>query len=101
MSTSKVLVLNAGSSSLKFQLFEARSAGSMSVLAKGVVDRIGTPQASLRVDVGDIGPADASNVRTMQDAAELIFRHLSHHSIDVVGYRVVHGGDRFDEPARV
>jgi len=83
----KVLVINAGSSSLKYRLFDAeREVGS------GVVERIGEPggvknhmealrvaQERLRAD-GSVGSFD---------------------SLDAVGHRVVHGGERFTRPALV
>jgi acetate kinase len=96
-----ILVLNPGSSSLKFQLFDARPDQPMIVALKGVVDRIGSSEPALRMSVGTLGAADASKIRTIDDAAELIFGSLSHDSFDAIGYRVVHGGDVFDGPARV
>lgn len=54
MSGSKVLVVNSGSSSLKFQLFN--SAKGLSVVARGVIDQIGDATAStLRVTAGQDG----------------------------------------------
>jgi acetate kinase len=97
----RILVLNAGSSSLKFQLFDARSAQEMSVIAKGVVDRIGTPAVSVHVVVGELRSPDASAIRSMQDAAQTIFEQFTDPPVDAIGYRVVHGGDRFLEPARI
>ena len=54
MSGSKVLVVNSGSSSLKFQLFNI--AKGLSAVARGVIDQIGDPSAStLRVTAGQDG----------------------------------------------
>ncbi len=54
MSGSKVLVVNSGSSSLKFQLFNV--AKGLSAVAKGVIDQIGdTSASSLRVSAGQDG----------------------------------------------
>jgi acetate kinase len=96
-----ILVLNPGSSSLKFKLLEARSLTEMNVLAQGGVERIGTPQISVRTHPGESQPIDASAVHSMQDAAELILRRMTNLTVDAIGYRVVHGGDRFEEPARI
>jgi len=96
-----ILVLNAGSSSLKFKLFDARSATEMNVLANGAVDRIGTPQLSVRTSPGQSGAVEVSAVHSMRDAAELVFQRLVPPPVGAIGYRVVHGGDRFEEPARI
>lgn len=75
----KILVLNAGSSSLKFNLFEGTpesiETNSERVCAKGQVER----------------------VDGMADALKAVFRQIDSASIDAVGHRVVHGGDRFHE----
>jgi acetate kinase len=68
----KILVLNAGSSSLKFNLFDS-APDSETVLAKGEVER----------------------VATMSDAIKSLFDRLGTTDVDAVGHRVVHGGDLF------
>ena len=87
----KVLVLNSGSSSIKYCLFDM---DSMAVLRAGHVERIGeTGPAAVR-DHGE-GFArvmsDLSTPGTIGDPAGLF----------AIGHRVVHGGERFREPARV
>jgi acetate kinase len=75
-----VLVLNAGSSSLKFDLFEmGPGPESGKLLTKGVVQR----------------------VSDMLDAIDRAFDQLSNTQIDAVGNRIVHGGERFFEPVIV
>ncbi len=83
---SPVLVLNAGSSSLKYQLLVPEGG---EVLAKGLVERIGEPG----------GVADHSAAMTEMNAA------LTEAGIDLdtvglraVGHRVVHGGPDFSDP---
>jgi acetate kinase len=75
----KILVLNAGSSSLKFNLFditpESIAGNSERVLAKGEVERVAGMNEAVRSAFGQIGNA----------------------TVDAVGHRVVHGGDRFHE----
>ena len=75
----KVLVLNAGSSSLKYHLFEVSpetiATDSERVLAQGLAER----------------------VSSMADALTSIFNQIGGVKIDAVGHRVVHGGDRFHE----
>jgi acetate kinase len=82
-----VLVLNSGSSSLKYQLLEADSATS---LADGIVEQIGEP---------------SSPVSDHAAALRLAFEKLSKDGIDLkacglvaVGHRVVHGGAVFYRP---
>jgi acetate kinase len=87
MSDKPVLVLNAGSSSLKYQLVVPETAV---VQAKGLVERIGEP-GSPTVD-------HAAAMRTMQKdlAAEGV--DLDAVGIRAVGHRVVHGGPDFSDP---
>ncbi|MDD5762666.1 MAG: acetate kinase, partial [bacterium] len=87
----KVLVLNSGSSSIKYRLFGMKS---MEVLRAGAVERIGESGPSAVRDHGEgFGRvmADLSDSGTIGDPADLFG----------VGHRVVHGGERFREPVRV
>jgi acetate kinase len=96
----KILVLNCGSSTLKFQLIETASATNVErKLARGIVDRIGGP-ASYHFDAdGDGVDEKALVVANHEEAARLAIDWLRSKpgldSIDAVGHRVVHGGDRF------
>ena len=108
----KILVLNAGSSSLKYQLIDM-PAGD--VLSKGLVDKIGN-EASIIKHVGPDGKSEhqgflADHGVAMQKVLALL-THPEHGvlkeltEIDAVGHRVVHGGEyysdsvRFDETVR-
>ncbi|MDQ4488584.1 acetate kinase [Sinomonas sp. ASV486] len=85
-----VLVINSGSSSLKYQLRDVDAAEPESaVLTEGVVERIGF----------DGGPADHAKALSDLDAA--LAAVLGDRRIDAVGHRVVHGGERFGEPVLV
>jgi acetate kinase len=96
----KILVLNCGSSTLKFQLIEiVESDRSEHKLARGIVDRIGGP-GSYRFDVSGGGFEEkALTVATHEQAVRRVIDWLGSKpglaSIDAVGHRVVHGGDRF------
>ena len=74
-----ILVLNAGSSSLKFELFavtpESIDTNSERILAKG----------------------EAERAASMGEALESIFRQIGSTVVEAVGHRVVHGGERFHE----
>jgi acetate kinase len=87
----KLLVLNSGSSSIKYRLFRMES---MAVLRAGVVERIGESGPSGVLDHREGFTrvmADLSESGTIGDPASLFG----------IGHRVVHGGERFREPVRV
>ena len=96
----KILVLNCGSSTLKFQLIETVSVKDKErKLARGIVDRIGK-QASYRFEAGGaVSQEKAAVISTHEEAVRLVIDWLRSKpgldSIDAVGHRVVHGGDRF------
>ena len=100
----RVLVLNAGSSSLKFALYEG-DGDTPAVRVRGSISDIGrAPRFGARGADGSEWPAQALPADTGQDAAlDWLLDHLaaSGHGFDVVGHRVVHGGLRFDAPVRV
>ena len=98
----KILVINAGSSSLKYQLINMQDE---SVLAKGNVERIGLPEPLLKhtpqgKDAIEI-PGDFKNhVEAIKKVIELLTdkEHGVIESMDeiaAVGHRVVHGGEQF------
>ncbi len=96
----KVLVLNAGSTSLKYDLYEMDHEAS---LARGRVERIGG--AALHVHDGGEQTATAPD---MAGAAAVVLAHLSRADgpladgkLGAVGHRVVHGGERLVQPVRV
>ena len=87
MSEAPVLVLNAGSSSLKYQLVVPETA---EVQAKGLVERIGEPGSPV---------ADhATAMRAMTSDLAAIGVDLDTVGIRAVGHRVVHGGPDFTDP---
>jgi acetate kinase len=102
------LVLNAGSSSLKFAVYRETDPGAWEVAARGQVEGIGTkPRMSAHDGAGaamKILPPGAS-IRDGQDALEHVANWLrtTYESGRVVGvgHRVVHGGPRHASPAKV
>ena len=87
-----VLVINSGSSSLKYQL---RDVEAGVVLTDGLVERIGMPGS----DGGAPEVPDHAAALEQVDAA--LHAVLGERAIDAVGHRVVHGGERFAEPVLV
>lgn len=100
----KVLVVNAGSSSLKYQLFDT---ATESVLAKGICERIGI-DGRLEHRKGEDGEKLKVEI-PMPDhavATEIVIKYLtdpetgvisSMDEIEAIGHRVVHGGPYFFE----
>ncbi|MCU0261529.1 MAG: acetate kinase, partial [Ilumatobacteraceae bacterium] len=100
-----MLVVNCGSSSIKYQLIDADSEQS---LAKGLVERIGEPEARLQHEssggeaVRETAlPDHEAGLRAVLDAFAQAGPSLADAGLTAVGHRVVHGGDRFANPALV
>jgi acetate kinase len=87
----RVLVVNSGSSSVKYQLIEV-SAGRR--VAGGVVERIGEPGS-------DVADHDAAVRRVVADLRAAGCDMAQPGALDAVGHRVVHGGARFVAPTIV
>ncbi len=100
-----VLVLNSGSSSLKYSLVDAEDG---TALGSGVVERIGEPRSRVR-HAGPAGSRDGEReVRSHEDALRCALDafategpSLDDVELGAVGHRVVHGGDRFSQPTLV
>ncbi|NBJ69012.1 MULTISPECIES: acetate kinase [Clostridia] len=98
---SNVLAINAGSSSLKFQLIRMPEE---EVLAKGLVERIGLHEAIFEMKaneekekfVGDI-PNHEEAVKKLLDGLKKSGVIQSFDEINAVGHRVVHGGEKFSD----
>ena len=96
-----LLVLNAGSSTLKFSLFDAAATDTPRLSAHGVVDGIGLQP---RLVVGDAAPqpaAAASHADAFTVVARWLHEHLRGAPPIAVGHRVVHGGTRFAGPVAI
>ncbi len=100
----RVLVLNCGSSSVKFQLFDTDEDKS---LARGVVEKIGSSVAGLRyrpdggneitevLEVLDHGAAIRLALSTLCNPSYGVIEDPA--EVEAVGHRVVHGGERFSD----
>jgi len=98
----KILVLNCGSSSVKFQLFNS---GPEEALVKGIVEEIGSEHAIARYAAK--GKPELKEIRSVPDhehALDWVISSLMHpehgvikdaNEIAGVGHRVVHGGEKF------
>ena len=103
----KVLVINACSSSIKYQLFEMPS---REILAKGLVERIGEEQAGLvhkyngneyrtQIDAKDHDAGKGVILATLTDSKVGVLKDIS--EIQAVGHRVVHGGEEFTNSTEI
>lgn len=106
---SAILVLNAGSSSLKFALYHVVAGKQLARAAEGQVDEIGTnPQRTVRDAAGrlltdrPLGTAEGADHRGAIAAVRAwLLEHPVGAPLAAVGHRVVHGGSQFGEPVRV
>lgn len=95
----KIMAVNAGSSSLKFQLFEMPSE---EVLTSGVVERIGFKDGIFTIKVNGEKVTTTQAIIDHKIAVELVLEALVKHNIvssldeiKGVGHRVVHGGEKY------
>ena len=110
----KVLVVNAGSSSCKYQLIEL-AGSSVKVLCAGLAERIGLDRGRLTHRIDPDGPTAEKIVRerpfpTHKEAIELVVSLLtdpekgvirSRDELYAIGHRAVHGGEAMTEPVLV
>lgn len=104
----KILVLNSGSSSLKFQLIEASAeqitAATDRLLAKGEIEKIGSSEALLTFAVpGGERTRFTQPVPNHQQAIDAALKWLkgAAHEVEAVGHRIVHGGEFFHQSVRI
>lgn len=105
-----ILVLNCGSSSLKFQLFDMQDE---QVLAKGIVERIGLKGGCFRYHPAGKEPVVLSEGKEFEshaDALKVVLNSLTCPesgvipglpSIKAVGHRVAHGGEMFSSAVKI
>ena len=103
-----ILVINAGSSSLKYQLIDI---DTESVIAKGICERIGISGSQLTYSpTGGEKVVKQQDMPTHEDAISLVLDILADKEVGVikdmssiaaVGHRVLHGGEKYSEPVLV
>ena len=103
----KVLVVNCGSSSLKYQLIDMENEA---LLAKGNFERIGEESAFITHKVNGEKYVTKKPTMNHEDALRIVLGELTHKDygvikdlseITAVGHRIVHGGELFDKSALV
>ena len=104
--TDAILTLNAGSSSIKFAVFEVAAEQDLRLTLKGQIEGIGTaPHMIARDPAGAVlmekrwqGAADQSHEAFLGGLLDWIDAHLGEDQLVAVGHRVVHGGLEFAAP---
>ena len=100
----KILVLNSGSSSLKYQLINM---DTEEVMAKGNFERIGQNNSFLTHKVGEVKHKFEKPVSNHEKAIKFVLKRLlsdqygvisTLSEIDAIGHRVVHGGENYTDP---
>ncbi|MFS0864543.1 acetate kinase [Fredinandcohnia sp. 179-A 10B2 NHS] len=101
----KVIAINAGSSSLKFQLFEMPSE---EVITKGIFERIGLEKGIFTISVGDEKQTTEIEIPDHSVAVKILLSNLTElgiikslDEIEGIGHRVVHGGESFADSALI
>jgi acetate kinase len=97
-----ILVINAGSSSLKFKLFKE----DLSDVASGIVEKIGAKGSFIDFKFKKTSEKRVLTIKNHDQAIEAVIDVLHENKIDFsqivkVGHRVVHGGEKFVKPAVV
>ncbi len=105
-----ILVLNCGSSSIKYQLFD-KSEGSSTLLAKGLIERIGLEESVLTYKpTGKTPSTTTQSIPNHTEGLRVTFAMLTDPEVGVissleeikaVGHRVAHGGEFFKESVMV
>ena len=103
----KILVVNCGSSSLKYQLIDMETE---EVMAKGYFERIGLEGSFLTHKVGGQKYKIEKNIKNHAEGMEIVIEQLLHKDygvisnldeIDAIGHRIVHGGSKFTKSVLV
>lgn len=98
-----VLVLNAGSSSLKFRLYAGGPGEHLQSCMDGAVTGFG-PHAAWRWRAGGAETRGHAEIGGHRAAAAWVLRRVQAHpgaAVEAVGHRVVHGGEVFQQPAEL
>lgn len=106
--TDAILTLNAGSSSLKFALFE-RQGGNVDLIVRGQIEGIGVEPHLIARSAGGELLAEERWTSEAQVQHEALLRplfawldaHLGERRLAAVGHRVVHGGQQFSRPVLI
>ena len=100
-----ILVINCGSSSLKYQLINSETEG---VLAKGLCERIGIDGRLVYQKAGNDKEITEASMPTHKEAIQMVLEALTNEKtgaiksleeVNAIGHRIVHGGEKFASSA--
>ncbi|MCK5687405.1 acetate kinase [bacterium] len=98
-----ILVLNAGSSSIKFELFINKTPGDFKSITSGLADRLYLAESKIKIKIGERKVEFVKEMLDHSTALENVIRILveqekvikNTEQIKVVGHRIVHGGEKY------
>jgi len=98
-----ILVINSGSATLKFKVFEF---GNLKESISGIVERIGLEGSFIESRIKDQESRDYCRVKNHEEALKIVLERISDFRFPIsdfliVGHRVVHGGEEFTKPTVV
>ena len=101
----KILSVNAGSSTLKFRLYEMPEE---KLIMKGQYERIGLEGSCYNLKIGNEKLSALVELKDHKDAVSLLLEHLLEHKvissldeIEAVGHRIVHGGNKYSKSVKI
>jgi len=103
----QILIINSGSSSIKFQVVKMPGE---EVICKGLVERIGLNESEIHYKSSNGNLSETKAILSHEEGLNAITKLLMHpeigvlkntEDIDAVSHRVVHGGNRFDQPTQI
>lgn len=101
----KLLSVNAGSSTLKFRLYEMPEE---KLIMKGQYERIGLEGSCYNLKIGNEKLSALVELKDHKDAVSLLLEHLLEHKvissldeIEAVGHRIVHGGNKYSKSVKI
>ena len=109
----KILVINCGSSSAKYRLYDFKSGSVYKVMAKGLIERIGQATQLFSHYPANKPSINEKKVKAPdhQHAIKILVSYLTEHDtyrvlksrneINAVGHRVLHGGEKFTQPCLI
>lgn len=92
-----ILVLNAGSSSLRFALFDDH----LNLLDKGHVDAIGHKDCQYRHSIKKTEEKQSVKIKNHAEAIRFVLKNINAKDIRKVAHRVVHGGEKYKKTTRI
>ena len=103
-----VLVLNSGSSSIKFQIVDPTASAADTPFVSGLVEQIGEPSGHIKIKIEGRAVESSMPIRDHRGGLQLAIAMLDANGagptqveIIAVGHRIVHGGQTFSEPVLI